>query len=75
MPRNWPYAVLSGVAMCTSAMLAHAQPYPSKPIRVVVRFALGGTSDILSRSIGQALQIVEWAKGVKGVKDSGAKLD
>ena len=47
-------------ACCAVAVLvageAAAQAYPSKPIRVIVAFAPGGGTDILSRVIGQKLQ-------------------
>ncbi len=35
--------------------IVHAQPYPTKPVRVVVAFTAGGTTDILARSVGQQL--------------------
>lgn len=42
---------------------AWAQAYPTKPIRIVVPFPAGGTSDILSRAIGQKLT-EEWKQQV-----------
>ena len=42
---------------------ALAQSYPSKPIRVIVPYAAGGTSDILARQIGPKLTEV-WSQPV-----------
>ncbi|MGZ5177859.1 MAG: Bug family tripartite tricarboxylate transporter substrate binding protein, partial [Burkholderiales bacterium] len=51
---------LVGASVCcvVAGMSAHvtAQTYPTKPIRVIVAFAPGGGTDILSRAIGQRLQ-------------------
>lgn len=45
------------LAVCAlAATAAHAQPaFPSKPIRIVVPFPAGGTSDVLARLIGQKM--------------------
>ncbi len=38
-----------------STLGAHAQTYPAKPVRVVVAFTAGGTTDILTRLVSQQL--------------------
>jgi tripartite-type tricarboxylate transporter receptor subunit TctC len=51
-----PISTVSVGVLC--ALLAtplYAQDYPSKPVRIVVGFAVGSTSDLLARIIGQKL--------------------
>src|SRR3989442_6193194 len=70
------------VAALQAALPAHAQPYPSRPIRLIVPYAAGGTSDILAREIGPKLSeaggqpvVVENKPGANGKRgaDFGAK--
>jgi tripartite-type tricarboxylate transporter receptor subunit TctC len=51
------------LALTALAGQAIAQPYPAKAIRIVVPFPAGGTSDILSRAVGQKLS-EEWKQPV-----------
>ena len=53
------------------ALPAVAQTYPSKPIRVIVPFPPGGTSDILTRLIGAKLT-ENWGQQVIADNRSGA---
>jgi tripartite-type tricarboxylate transporter receptor subunit TctC len=46
--------VVAALALAASQAVL-AQAYPSKPIRVIVPYAAGGTSDILARQIGPKL--------------------
>src|SRR4051812_9661145 len=64
------------------ANLAFAQPFPSKPLKMVIGFPPGGPADIFGRSFAQALSaqlgqpvIVENKSGVGGVlgTDAAAK--
>ena len=51
-------AIFRGLAMAwlvSVPAILHAQAYPSKPVRIVVAFTAGGTTDILARSVGQQL--------------------
>lgn len=40
---------------CTAALPAHAETYPSRPIRFVVPFPAAGASDVLSRALAEKL--------------------
>jgi len=44
-----------GAAMACLALNAHAQSYPSKPIRIIIPFPIGGIADVFARIIGGKL--------------------
>lgn len=48
---------LGAAAACCSfaTATAHAEEYPSRPLRIVVPFAAGGTSDLVSRILAEEL--------------------
>src|SRR3954465_408181 len=63
--------LLVAVLACALAAAAHGQSYPSKPIRLIVPYAAGGTSDILARQIGPKLTEA-WSQPVVVENRTGA---
>ncbi len=49
-------ARLTAVLLVFAATAAHAQTWPTKPLRYIVPFAAGGTTDILGRMVAAGLQ-------------------
>ena len=56
MQRGSMWRLLVAGALLTSSLAVQAQSWPSKPVRVIVPFPPGGTTDIVARSLGVELQ-------------------
>jgi tripartite-type tricarboxylate transporter receptor subunit TctC len=62
---------LLAVLACAVFGAAQAQSYPSKPIRLIVPYAAGGTSDILARQLGPKITEA-WSQPVVIENKTGA---
>jgi tripartite-type tricarboxylate transporter receptor subunit TctC len=53
--RQFLHLALGAVALPAASSITWAQDYPTRPVRLIVGFAPGGTTDITARLIGQWL--------------------
>ena len=53
--RNFLHLAAGAASMPAMSQVASAQAYPSRPVRIIVAAAAGGSNDILARLVGQSL--------------------
>ena len=53
--RSFVAGAAAAMALPAGLVFAQAQDYPNKPVRVLVAFTAGGTTDILARAVSQKL--------------------
>lgn len=68
--------ILAGLVLaCSLSTFAHAQAWPSKPIRLVVPFPAGGGTDIIGRELAQKMaDATKWTFVVENRPGSGGNI-
>ena len=65
------HRMILGAALWAATSIALAQAWPTKPIKLIVPYPPGGTSDILARAVGQKLQ-EKWGQPIVVENKPGA---
>ena len=50
-----PHRIAACLAFLLAAGLAHAQSWPTRPVKIVVPFPAGGPTDVMTRALGERL--------------------
>ena len=66
MMKSPTFLLITMAAAVLNATPATAQPYPSKPVRIITPNSPGGTSDVFVRALADELQ-KRWAQPVPRV--------
>lgn len=57
LTKNIALTIATVFGLCSTAMAQSVADYPNKPIKIIVSFTAGGTTDILAREVGNQMSI------------------